>query len=447
MKRIFLITVTMLLTALTATATVWAFDGDPRAKHAPESVGRPAAMAGGEPAPGALLLNEGFEAGVVPPSEWTLSRTNANQTWKIMTNGPPYTGSYSADCEFDSALGAQDELLVSPPLSLDSATLDFWSMGSVYWCRDTNNNCDLRVWLIKGDWDGGAVDDVLIGTADASWTANWVWGQSTFDLTPLLTSWGPVRIGFQYVGTDGAQVGLDEIKVNGELMVLGTLDGHVHAADGAPVGGAAISIQGVPAATTDGAGYYFVPVRVGIWDVSASAAGYLDTTVTGVAINEGEMATRDITLVPIERLANGTFEAGLALPDGWTGRRLTSRDKRTGSFFHGGAWSFVMPGNGAAKVLYQDVPLAGPAGEAMNLSFWTKTRGVPASSVLRVTAIVTDSGGVKQRFRARVAKGTHDWRQGGGVITPTMDYTSVRVMLQFLGYGGKVWFDDLSLTQ
>jgi hypothetical protein len=95
---------------------------------------------------------------------------------------------------------------------LSDGTLSFWSMGSIYWCRDDFDNCDLNIWIIVGDIGGG--DDILVGTADADWPDNWIWAQSTFDLDALLPG-GPVKIGFQYVGTDGAQIGLDDILLDG----------------------------------------------------------------------------------------------------------------------------------------------------------------------------------------------------------------------------------------
>jgi hypothetical protein len=95
---------------------------------------------------------------------------------------------------------------------LTEATLSLWSYGSLYWCRDTYDNCDLNVWLVVGDVGGG--DDVFVGRADDDWTGTWVWSQSVFDLTPLLPA-APVRLGFQYSGDDGAQVLLDDIVLDG----------------------------------------------------------------------------------------------------------------------------------------------------------------------------------------------------------------------------------------
>jgi PKD repeat protein len=159
--------------------------------------------------PLAIVLEEGFEGGVIPPAGWTLDVTNSNYTWEIQY-GTPFEGVYAAEILYDPALVPQDEVLLSSELNITNGVLDFWSYGSVYWCRDTYNNCDLDVWIVVGDWDGGSVDDIYVGTADGDWPANWTWANSTFDLTPLLPG-GPVRLAFQYSGVDGAEVSLDNI--------------------------------------------------------------------------------------------------------------------------------------------------------------------------------------------------------------------------------------------
>ena len=154
---------------------------------------------------------EGFEAGVVPPSGWTLVPTNPNQTWKIDTvQLIPHSGSYYAAVKYDPALLDQDESLLSPAFTADKGSVSLWSFGSLYWCRDTYDNCDLEVWFVNGSWGGG--DDVLLGKTDSDWTGEWEWSYSTFDFSPY-TSGNPARIALRYVGNDGAKIGVDEIRV------------------------------------------------------------------------------------------------------------------------------------------------------------------------------------------------------------------------------------------
>lgn len=159
---------------------------------------------------GAIL--EGFEAGVMPPGGWTVIQNNPNESWNISGGG--YSGAYRADILYDDALLDQDEILLSPAFSADSATLSFYSLGSLYWCRDTYDNCDLEVWLVRGEWDGGADDDIYVGKADDDWTATWAWSLSSFPLDALLpTPKAPIRIAFRYKGNDGAEISLDDIEL------------------------------------------------------------------------------------------------------------------------------------------------------------------------------------------------------------------------------------------
>lgn len=165
------------------------------------------------PVPLEVVTTEGFEGGAVPPSGWSVVNTNPSENWGI-SNLNPHSGTYNANVLYDPALVDQDEWLLTPEYDLASGTLSFWSQGSLYWCRDTYDNCDLDIWLVVDEVGGG--DDVYVGQADASWTASWTWAQSTFVLDSLLPG-VPVRIGFRYTGNDGAEVGLDDILLDGEL--------------------------------------------------------------------------------------------------------------------------------------------------------------------------------------------------------------------------------------
>ncbi|TLN02736.1 carboxypeptidase regulatory-like domain-containing protein, partial [bacterium] len=170
----------------------------------------PVVTLGGQILPNEVLVTEGFE-GDFPPTDWTQEITNSAFTWTTSTV-TPHGGTTKADLEYDPALVPQDEWLLTKELFLSEGTLSFWSFGSVYWCKTTYNNCDLNVWIVVNEVGGG--DDILVGKGDDAWTANWTWAQSTFNLTPLLPG-GPVRIGFQYVGVDGAEVSLDDILLDG----------------------------------------------------------------------------------------------------------------------------------------------------------------------------------------------------------------------------------------
>ncbi len=153
-----------------------------------------------------VLISEGFEVSV-PPADWTSIATNP-VTW-VQNDYNPHSGTYNADIEYDFN---QDEWLLTPEMNLSEGTLTVWSGGSVYWCRDTYDNCDLNVWIVVDEVGGG--DDILVKTLDEDWSGSWAWDQSTMDLTSLLPG-GLVRIGFQYIGDDGAEAYIDDVVLDG----------------------------------------------------------------------------------------------------------------------------------------------------------------------------------------------------------------------------------------
>jgi hypothetical protein len=158
------------------------------------------------------ILSEDFEAGVMPPTGWIHFQTNPNETWQI-SDWSPYSGSYQAQVLYDPALLNQDEVLLSPTFTADSGDVSLWSYGSLYWCRDTYDNCDLEVWFVNGSWDGGWGDDVYLGLADNDWTGTWAWSYSTFDFSSY-ASGNPARIALRYLGNDGAEISVDGIDIN-----------------------------------------------------------------------------------------------------------------------------------------------------------------------------------------------------------------------------------------
>ena len=156
-----------------------------------------------------ILLDEGFESGF-PPADWAV-QSQSPWTWEL-SDYSPHSGLYNAHVLYDQDLNEQDEWLVTPEFNLNEGTLSFWSMGSIYWCRDTYDNCDLNIWLVVDDIGGG--DDIFIRAADSDWTASWTWANTTIDLGSYIPG-GPVRIGFQYAGLDGAEIGLDDVTIDG----------------------------------------------------------------------------------------------------------------------------------------------------------------------------------------------------------------------------------------
>jgi hypothetical protein len=186
----------------------------PDARTAPEAIGFSSALH--TPHPDAILVDEGFEDGVIPPPGWTNVANNPYESWALHTTNPN-SGAYAAEVVYDPALIPQDEWLLSSEVNLTAGTLSFWSFGSLFWCRDTYDNCDLNVWLVVGGLGGG--DDIFVGKGDDSWPSSYTWSQSVFDLTSLAPG-GPIRLGFQYTGLDGAQIALDDILLDGTAVSI-----------------------------------------------------------------------------------------------------------------------------------------------------------------------------------------------------------------------------------
>jgi hypothetical protein len=159
-----------------------------------------------------VLLSESFEGGTVLPRGWTVLQNNPNETWQTHSKEPFISGTYSSSVFYDQSVQPQDEVLLSPLLSMGAATLSFWSAGSLFWCRDDNNNCDLEVWIVVGDWDSGSDDDIFVGKADDDWQTTYEWAPTSFDLNPLLPG-KSVRLAFRYVGLNGAEIDVDHIQI------------------------------------------------------------------------------------------------------------------------------------------------------------------------------------------------------------------------------------------
>jgi len=166
-----------------------------------------------------VLLDEGFEAGSMPPIGWWQEILDSSYTWEISNTGA-HSGAYSARVGPEpNSFKPQNEWLIGPEVLLDEASLVFWSKGDLYWCRDLFDHCDLLVWLVVGDLGGG--DDVFVGKADDDWLDSGAWSRSGIDLAPYLSS-PPTRarLGFEYIGWDArGSISLDDIEVT--AMPLG----------------------------------------------------------------------------------------------------------------------------------------------------------------------------------------------------------------------------------
>lgn len=87
------------------------------------------------------------------------------------------------------------------------------------------------------------------------------------------------------------------------ICSTGTLNGTVtDSVSTQPISGASITTANGPfnySTTTDANGNYTMDVCEGTYDVTASASGYTDQTVTGIGVTAGNTTTQDFQLVPL----------------------------------------------------------------------------------------------------------------------------------------------------
>ncbi len=146
-------------------------------------------------------LAEGFET-AVPPAGWTVETPSGHggeTTW-FQSDESAYAGTYSAQVNYDEALVPQDcRLSFEYTIAENEDHLNFWVSASAYWLT----NYTLKV-LVD--------EDEVFDLAAEYGEENWIFELMDIDLSAYLGD--TVTITFQYLGTDGAALYLDEVGVN-----------------------------------------------------------------------------------------------------------------------------------------------------------------------------------------------------------------------------------------
>jgi len=153
-----------------------------------------------------VLLEEGFEDGVMPPEGWEVINTNPTKNWEIVhiDSFPEYVhdGNFGARVRKD-VVTEQDEWLISPEIQLsgDIINLTFWAYS-------------------KNDPPQATVEIHITGTGfdDVVWDmqVNEIW--ESYEYRPVyidLTNYNQevIQIAWRYVGQAGPNFGLDDILV------------------------------------------------------------------------------------------------------------------------------------------------------------------------------------------------------------------------------------------
>lgn len=164
----------------------------------------------------ANLVSESFEGTTFPPTGWTKIDGTATATnqWK-RDNLSPNTGSYGARVEYSP--GTQNEWLITPSVNLtalNAPVLEFWWNMSYYWGQSPNNNYDFKV---KVSTNGGTSWTTVWTEDSAGNFDNFVYYKKEISLAAYQTATN-FKVAFQYIGADGADLYLDDIKI-GELPV------------------------------------------------------------------------------------------------------------------------------------------------------------------------------------------------------------------------------------
>jgi hypothetical protein len=162
-----------------------------------------------------ILLEEGFEDGVMPPpGGWEVVDYNdQGYNWGIVDD-PVYSGDYAAMVPRCSS-SMQDERLISPEIDLTG----YSEVTLVFWVYSMTFGSDWTVELIiKGD---GFADVIWDMVDDEDWQS-YEWREKTFDLSGYIEE--DIRITWRYEGIRGWDFGLDDIFVSGEPVEYAELE-------------------------------------------------------------------------------------------------------------------------------------------------------------------------------------------------------------------------------
>ncbi len=175
----------------------------------------------------ASFLNEDFESGTFPPTNWTVNSgpastitVPADQAWHEEPNGNPGN---CASVLYNNSTDTHDEWLITPSIDLTTASasvrLEFQFNTSQFWHVTPNDNGDISV---KVSTDGGTTwpttlfveDDLALLQAaglDLDWE-QYVWTTARVDVSAY-SGMNNVMFAWHYEGTDAAQYNLDNVSI------------------------------------------------------------------------------------------------------------------------------------------------------------------------------------------------------------------------------------------
>jgi hypothetical protein len=151
-----------------------------------------------------LLLDEGFEDGVMPPEGWELDSAEPDVTWQI-TQEEVHSGDYAALCPEAHSPYDQDEWLISPEIDLfntEDINLIFWAN-----CLTYADSWTVYLYVMI---DGEVVEELWDCVEEEDWYDG-LWHNKTFNLDDY--SGEIIQLAWRSVGIDSRDFYLDQIQV------------------------------------------------------------------------------------------------------------------------------------------------------------------------------------------------------------------------------------------
>lgn len=161
---------------------------------------------------GYAQFSEDFEGATFPPTGWTLESTNTSNTWQYEEFG---INGQSAFVPWDYD---QDESLISPAFAvpLDAPVLTFKVSLSYFYSVDPNNNYDI---IVSASDDDGFSWTQIWDETNLGEFANFATQNVVVDLMAYAGN-SNLKLKFQYIGNDGADLNLDDVSVNTEVVIV-----------------------------------------------------------------------------------------------------------------------------------------------------------------------------------------------------------------------------------
>lgn len=309
-----------------------------------------------------------------------------------------------------------------------------------------------------------AVDDVAIEGPHSATVGFTFTGDANFAaITP-----NSINVGVNITDNDVPGITVTESDGSTDVTEGGATDTYTVVLLGAPTADVTITLGTdvaqltIPASLTFTSANYNVPQTVTVTAVDDAIyegdhTEAITHTVTSADTNYNGFTVGDVTVNITdgvsELIVNGSFEvAGTTQrkADGWTGKKLTSKDRRlcTGVTAFDGTcvfqFSFTGPSNVSRRVMqtFTD-PAWGHAGDTLVISAQVSGNKMKTGAKLILQVVYTD--GTRSRVVIAIPKQTYAFTEITDTLSVTKRVKKVTVNFNIGKTGGRVWIDAVSL--